>query len=60
MTDSLHYAIQGKCVNKRFIELLETPIVHDNRPVNEIIDEVVDKAGLTVKENNYDTNGIDD
>ncbi len=56
LTDTLFYQSQGKCVGKRYYDLISNAYVSDNRTVEEIIEDTIKNAGLTVLEENEDDN----
>ena len=47
--DSLQLAPQNKFITKRFSELLTPPKAENTREPQEIVAEIVEKAGLTLK-----------
>lgn len=47
ITDSLYYNGQNKTISKRYIDLVNAKPVEE-RPAEEIIDDVINRVGLSV------------
>lgn len=56
VTDTLFYQAQGKYVGKRYYDLISKPIIVDKRSAEEIIEDTILKAGLTVLKEKDDDN----